>query len=120
MDADDTIVGTPDFTRLTADIYLMRYFGDNDVFWVALLFRDGVPVRWQGVTHEYAMWDDSSVVVRLEGDYNIEDRHLSTRNLSGGSTRATAICCWQSSNATPKMPGRLSTWPRVTSVWAIW
>jgi SAM-dependent methyltransferase len=83
MDADDTIVGTPDFTRLTADIYLMRYFGDNDVFWVALLFRDGVPVRWQGVTHEYAMWDDSSVVVRLEGDYNIEDRHLSTRNLSG-------------------------------------
>ncbi len=83
MDADDTIVGTPDFTRLTADIYLMRYFGDNDVFWVALLFRDGVPGRWQGVTHEYAVWDDSCVVVRLEGDYNIEDRHLSTRNLSG-------------------------------------
>jgi hypothetical protein len=83
MDADDAIVGTPDFTRLTADIYLMRYFGDNDVFWVALLFRDGVRARWQGVTHEYAMWDDSSVVVRLEGDYNIEDRHLSTRNLSG-------------------------------------
>jgi glycosyltransferase involved in cell wall biosynthesis len=83
MDADDTIVGTPDFTRLTADIYLMRYFGDNDVFWVALLFRDGARVRWRGVTHEYAVWDDSCVVVRLEGEYHIEDRHLSTRNLSG-------------------------------------
>ena len=83
MDADDTIVSTPDFTRLDADIYLMRYFGDNDVFWVALLFRDGVRVRWQGVTHEYAVWDNSCAVVRLDGDYHIEDRHLSTRNLSG-------------------------------------
>ena len=61
MDADDTIVSTPDFTRLDADIYLMRYFGDNDIFWVALLFRDGVRVRWQGVTHEYAVWDNSCV-----------------------------------------------------------
>ena len=83
MDADDTIVSTPDFTRLDADIYLMRYFGDNDVFWVALLFRDGVRVRWQGVTHEYAVWDNSCAVVRLDGDHHIEDRHLSTRNLSG-------------------------------------
>ncbi len=83
MDADDTIVGTPDFTRLDADIYLMRYFGHEDIFWVAQLFRDGAHVRWEGVTHEYAVWDDSCVVVRLEGDYNIEDRHLSTRNLSG-------------------------------------
>ncbi len=83
MDADDTFVGTPDFTRLDADIYLMRYFGHNDVFWVPQLFRDGVHVRWQGVTHEYATWDDSCVAVRLEGDYNIGDRHLSTRNLSG-------------------------------------
>jgi glycosyltransferase involved in cell wall biosynthesis/SAM-dependent methyltransferase len=83
MDADDTFVGTPDFTRLDADIYLMRYFGHGDVFWVPQLFRDGVRVRWQGVTHEHAVWDDSCVVVRLGGDYNIEDRHLSTRNMSG-------------------------------------
>ena len=83
MDADDTFVGTPDFTRLDADIYLMRYFGHGDVFWVPQLFRDGVHVRWKGVTHEYAVWDDSCVVVRLDGDYNIGDRHLSTRNLSG-------------------------------------
>jgi glycosyltransferase involved in cell wall biosynthesis len=83
MDADDTIVGTPDFTRLDADIYLMRYFGHQDIFWVPQLFRDGVRVRWEGVTHEYAVWDNSCVVVRLEGDYHIEDRHLSTRNLSG-------------------------------------
>jgi glycosyltransferase involved in cell wall biosynthesis len=83
MDADDTFVGTPDFTRLDADVYLMRYFGHGDVFWVPQLFRDGVRVRWKGVTHEYAVWDDSCVAVRLDGDYNIGDRHLSTRNLSG-------------------------------------
>ena len=32
----------------------------------------------------------------------------------------TAICCWPRSNATPRMPGRPSTWPRATSVSAIW
>ncbi len=83
MDADDTFVGTPDFTRLDADVYLMRYFGHGDVFWVPQLFRDGMRVHWKGVTHEYAVWEDSCVVARLEGDYNIGDRHLSTRNISG-------------------------------------
>ena len=120
MDADDTIVGTPDFTRLSADIYLHALLGDNDVFWRAQLFRDGVRVRWEGVIHEYAMWDDSCVVVRLEGDYHIEDRHLGARNQDPRrSMRATAICCWPRSNATPRMRGRCSTWPRATSVWAI-
>jgi glycosyltransferase involved in cell wall biosynthesis len=83
MDADDTIVGTPDFTRLDADIYLMRYFGHEDISWFPRLFRDGVQVPWEGVVHEYAVWDDSSVVVRLEGDYHIDDRHLNSDNLSG-------------------------------------
>ena len=83
MDADDTFVGIPDFTRLDADVYLMRYFGHGDFFWVPQLFRDGVPVRWIGVTHEYAVWDNSCVAARLDGDYNIGDRHLSSRNVSG-------------------------------------
>ena len=85
MDADDTVVGTPNFTRLGADIYWLRCVDVNaDIFWMPQLFRDGVRVRWVGVTHEYAAWDyDSCVEVRLEGEYHIEDRHLSARNLSG-------------------------------------
>jgi glycosyltransferase involved in cell wall biosynthesis len=81
MDADDTIVGTPDFSRLDADIYALRYFGDNDVFWRTMLVRDGAPVRWQGVVHEVIMWDYPCASVRLEGDYHIEDRHLGARSM---------------------------------------
>ena len=35
------------------------------------------------------------------------------------SLRTTAICCWPRSNATPRMRGRSSTWPRATSIWAV-
>jgi Sulfotransferase domain/Glycosyl transferase family 2 len=84
IDADDTLVGAPDFTRLGADIYWLRYRGGTGGnFWLAQLFRDGVRVRWVGVTHEYAAWDDSHVDVRLEGEYHIADRQLSARNLEG-------------------------------------
>ena len=86
MDADDTIVGTPDFTRLSADIYLLRvrtvaYVGAPHTYlWRAQLFRDGVRVRYEGVVHEYAAWDDSCVEVRLEGEYHIEARTLGARS----------------------------------------
>ncbi len=84
MDADDTVVGTPDFTQLTADIYRLRFVSNvGNTFWPPQLFRDGVRVRWLGVTHEYASWDDPYVDVRLEGEYHIADRHLSNRNRSG-------------------------------------
>ena len=85
MDADDTIVGTPDFTRLHADIYWMRCTDDvGFTFWMPLVFRDGVTVRYQGVTHERATWDcDPCLEARLDGDYYIHDRHVSDRNLSG-------------------------------------
>jgi tetratricopeptide (TPR) repeat protein len=83
MDADDTIVGTPDFTQLGADIYFLRIDDASGIYWYPLLFRDGVRVRYVGVTHETAEWDDRYVDARLEGEYHIEDRHLSSRNLSG-------------------------------------
>jgi glycosyltransferase involved in cell wall biosynthesis len=78
IDADDTVVGTPDFARLCADIYWLRY-GDDDCEnpWRASLFRDGVPVRYEGVIREYAAWDDASVDVRLMGEYHIESRRFS-------------------------------------------
>jgi glycosyltransferase involved in cell wall biosynthesis len=83
LDADDILVGTPDFTRLGTSIYWLRCVDDNgDTFWHAQLFRDGLRVRYEGVTHEYAAWeDDSGVGVRLEGDYHIESRCLGARNL---------------------------------------
>jgi hypothetical protein len=88
MDADDIVLGTPDFNRLGADIYFLPYRGvdqvDEDaafVFWNANLFRDGVRVRYVGVVHEYAAWDyGSCVVVRLEGEYHIESRRMGARN----------------------------------------
>ena len=83
IDADDILVGTPDFTRLSADIYWLRRANADDIYWLPFLFRDGARVRWVGVTHEYAAWDDSYVAVQLEGEYRIEDSHLSARNLSG-------------------------------------
>src|ERR1700758_5219238 len=33
LDADDTLAGTPDFTRLDADIYSLRYRLGSDVYW---------------------------------------------------------------------------------------
>ena len=42
MDADDMVVGTPDFSRLTADGYTMR-IDDGVVYWRTQLFRNGVP-----------------------------------------------------------------------------
>jgi tetratricopeptide (TPR) repeat protein len=80
MDADDTIVGTPNFTRLSADIYRLRIKLDSATFWRPQLFRDGVRVRYEGVIHEYATWDDSCVEVRLEGEYHIEARTLGARS----------------------------------------
>ena len=82
MDADDTVVGTPDFTRLSADIYRLRIKLDSATFWRPQLFRDGVRVRYEGVIHEYATWAyDSCVEVRLEGEYHIEARCLGARNV---------------------------------------
>jgi hypothetical protein len=80
MDADDTIVGTPDFTRLSADIYRLRIKLDDTTFWRPQLFRDGLRVCYEGVIHEYAAWDDSCVVVRLDGEYHIEARTLGARS----------------------------------------
>ena len=85
MDADDTVVGTPDFTRLSADIYSMC-IGEADAgsifnYWRHQLFRDGLRVRYEGVVHERAVCDDPCVFMRLEGEYHIESRHLGARNL---------------------------------------
>ena len=80
MDADDKIVGTPDFTRLDADVYLMRLFDSGTVHWRAQLFRNGSGVHYVGVVHETPVWDESSAVAFLESEYHIESRRLGARN----------------------------------------
>ncbi len=83
LDADDTVTGTLDFTRLSADVYQLRRRSGTAVYWRPELFRDGLPGRWVGVTHEYFTCDTPHARERLEGDYRIEDRGLSARNRSG-------------------------------------
>ena len=83
VDADDTIVGTPEFTALGADIYWLRYLDDDgDIFWRARLFRDGVRMDHVDPVDEYAARDEEPclVGVRLEGDYHIKSRRLGARN----------------------------------------
>ncbi len=81
VDADDAVRGTPDFTRLRADIYFLRCSGVDDVYWREQLFRDGLRVRYVGVVHEHPMCDDPFVDARLDGPYEIESRRLGARNL---------------------------------------
>ncbi|WP_264079330.1 glycosyltransferase [Mycobacterium szulgai] len=84
MDADDTVLGAPDFSRLHADVYWLRCVDTtSDIFWRPLLFRDGAPARWVGVTHEYAAWDHSCVEEKLTGDYYVQYRNIGARNVSG-------------------------------------
>ena len=74
VDADDKLVGTPDFTQLGADAYTLRYqLGDNTV-WRTRLFRDGLPWRYEGVVYETPACDVPAVAVRLDGEYRIEGR----------------------------------------------
>jgi glycosyltransferase involved in cell wall biosynthesis len=80
IDADDILVGTPDFTGLDADILTMRMGEPSCVYWRPQLFRDEVRVRWVGVVHEIPAWDDPYVVGRLDGEYLIESRRLGARN----------------------------------------
>src|SRR3954447_8386297 len=50
FDADDIFVGTPDFGRLSADVYTMRLRDGGVSYWVNGLFRDGMRWRYEGVT----------------------------------------------------------------------
>lgn len=81
IDADDTLVGTPDFTGLDADIYEFRIRQEAVRGWRPQMFRDGLPVRYVGVVHEYVECDEDHVTSRLNDDFAIESRRLGARNL---------------------------------------
>ncbi len=80
VDADDILVGRPDFTQLSADAYQVRCRRDGLFFWRLQLFRHGLRGRCEGVVHERIVWDDLYVIERLEGEYHLESRNLGARS----------------------------------------
>ncbi len=69
MDADDTVIGVPPFSGLTADGYNLRIRVGSERFWRRQLFRDGVPWFYRGVLHEYTQCDGPFTEANLDGDY---------------------------------------------------
>lgn len=82
IDADDLLVGTPDFSHLTADGYCFKLRDPGFEYWREQLFRDGMPWRYEGVLHEYAVCDIPHNTERLRGDFYINSRRLGGRNLN--------------------------------------
>ena len=80
IDADDLVVGTPNFSQLTADCYAVK-FGPGTTYWRRQVFRDGLRWYYTGVLHEFADCHDPFTEARLDGDYYIESRRLGGRNL---------------------------------------
>jgi glycosyltransferase involved in cell wall biosynthesis len=80
LDADDKVMGNLDFGQLGQDLYQLRYGQTSNVFWRPSLFRDGLPVRYEGVVHEDVIVDSDFGHDRLDGDYYIDSRRLGARN----------------------------------------
>ncbi|MBY0440701.1 MAG: glycosyltransferase [Mycobacteriaceae bacterium] len=81
IDADDAVVGTPDFSQLSADAYFLRYKDAVSTLWRPQLFRNGASWHYKGVIHEYAVCDGPCVSARLAGEYHIGARSLGARSL---------------------------------------
>uniref|UniRef100_UPI0025CEFAC4 glycosyltransferase n=1 Tax=Mycolicibacterium sp. TaxID=2320850 RepID=UPI0025CEFAC4 len=82
VDADDLVIGTPDFSQLNADSCELRYGpADGFTYWRQQIFRDGLPWRYGGVVHEFIQCDQPFQIQRLLGDYHLESRRLGGRNL---------------------------------------
>lgn len=103
MDADDVLVGRPEFRNLTADTYLML-IDDGVLYWRRQLFRDGVPWRYQGVLHELAVCDSPTTEARLGGDFRVLSRRIGGRNLDPDKYRRDAEVLLAEVNRNPDDP----------------
>lgn len=82
VDADDLVIGTPDFSQLNADSCELRYGPpDGFTYWRQQIFRDGLPWKYGGVVHEFIMCDQPFRIQRMLGDYHLDSRRLGGRNL---------------------------------------
>lgn len=81
IDADDLVMGEPDFSDLTEDAYELL-FGEKSgfMYWRAQLFKDGLPWSYRGVVHEHIDCAQPFQRKRLHGFY-IDSRRLGGRNL---------------------------------------
>ncbi|NUN62189.1 MAG: glycosyltransferase [Burkholderiaceae bacterium] len=81
MDADDVLVGKPDFSNLEADSYSLRY-GTEFVYWRPQLFKGSERWAYQGVLHEYAICTSRNETRKgfVSGQYHIDSRRLGARN----------------------------------------
>lgn len=82
MDADDVLVGKPDFSGLVADSYSLRY-GTDFVYWRPQLFKGSERWAYRGVLHEYAVCTSRTQARKgfVDGPYHIDSRRLGARNL---------------------------------------
>jgi glycosyltransferase involved in cell wall biosynthesis len=80
IDADDVVVGTPDFDGIHAGVYNLRYGDGGMLYWRRQLFRDQLLWRYVGVVHEYPDCDDPYVEERLESGYYVNSRRLGARS----------------------------------------
>jgi glycosyltransferase involved in cell wall biosynthesis len=82
MDADDLLVGAPDFSNLTADAYAVRINFGGAQCWRLQLFRNKKPWRYEGAVNEIAVCDERFTAGRLDSAH-IEARELGSRDRSG-------------------------------------
>lgn len=80
MDADDTLVGSVDFSGISADGYLMPVQYGESTVWRFQLFRSDAAWRYEGAIHEYAVCEPPAALERLDGDYHIVGRYLGARS----------------------------------------
>ena len=81
IDADDLVVGAPDFSLLNADAYMLRYQQSSSLsYWCCQMFRDGLPWEYKGVVHEYVHCGEPYTQERLNGDYYVQSRRLGDRS----------------------------------------
>ena len=90
LDADDLVLGRPDFSHLTADAYQLR-IGRGHRYWRMQVFRTERGFRYAGVVHEHAACDGPFTEARLEGDYLVESRTLGARSQDPDKYRRDAV-----------------------------
>lgn len=81
IDADDILLGTPDFSALEADCYFVQVMTNNIIYWRAQVFSSRRKWRYEGVVHEYPRCEiDDYRGGRLDSSWYIHSRRIGARN----------------------------------------